>query len=140
MLLLTYSLIGSVAVNRVFSSLAQLTANYRQELEFNHETYEDNEKQRLAQQQPSPNASVEIIEGPNGTKIMYIKCTMTVTVQQTMGGEIFDYNAYIRQLIMWKTLQNTFETLRDIGAAMAETIICIFVFLGITHKRKKMFL
>ena len=103
MLLLTYSLIGSVAVNRVFSSLAQLTANYRQELEFNHETYEDNEKQRLAQQQPSPNASVEIIEGPNGTKIMYIKCTMTVTVQQTMGGEIFDYNAYIRQLIMWKT-------------------------------------
>lgn len=133
LLILIITFAESFAVSYVFDALSNFCANYRHKLEFIN-----------SQQPPKPSnlsqaTNVKVIEGPNGTKEYYYEVKQSVNVKAEASGEHLDYSEYVRHIILWKTLENMFELIRDIYREMAETLLFLFCALSIGERFQMLF-
>ena len=130
-LALVFLLLENIAGACVFDTLSEFCANYRHELEFAA-------SEQTKPSEPVSKCNVRVIEGPNGTKNVYVKCEASIRVEVQASGEVFDYSAYIRHVILWKTLENIFNTIRDIHKMMFETTVCIFCVFSLTFRLRRL--
>jgi len=130
-ILLSFILIlaGSMASAYVFDTLSKITADYVHQLKFVNNAETETPKE-------APPTNVRVVEGPNGTKEVFVECFATIGVQVSPSGEIFDYSSYIRHILFWEILKNSFETLRDIYKEMFETTICVFCVIVLLQNKK----
>lgn len=129
-LVLVLSLIENITVACVFDILSEVCANYRHELEFTA-------SEPTKPSKPVSNGNVRIVEGPNGTKNVYVECSASVNLEVRASGEYFDYSAYLRHVMYWKTLENIFNMVRDIHKILFETTVCIFCVFSLGFGLKK---
>ena len=128
-LVLVIFLIESIMWSYIFDSLAKISANFERELQFTPD-------ERFKSSNPSSRVAFKAVKGPNGTEYV-LEIVETASVKAEASGEYFDYSAYIRHIIFWKTLENFSSLIRDYYRELSESMIfmfCALLLMGIEIK------
>jgi len=129
-LVLVLSLVENITSAYFFDTLSHVCADYRHKLEFTA-------IEPIKPSKPVSSSNVRIVEGPNGTKNVYVECLASVNLEVRASGEYFDYSAYVRHVMLWKTLENIFNLVRDIHKMLFETTVCMFCVFSLGFGLKK---
>ena len=124
-LILLVSFVSTVAT----SYISNYWANYFANLAANYKLQFANDVQRQKTEEAPPSTcSVRVEEGPNGTKNVFIQAEVTLNLEVRASGSVFDASTYIRYILMWESMKNTYEFFRNVSKMFAETIVCVFCF------------
>lgn len=117
LLALCLVLLDNAAGYFVFRTLGQLCTVRRVEI-----TKLISIEQEKVENSASP-AEVRIIEGPNGSKEVFVTSSLSLGVNGRMSGEAARF--YMQQLINWEMLENLVNLVRDVYERMFEANLCI---------------
>lgn len=113
----------------VFNNLASMSAHYKQ-------TFATMYSESLAEQQQQ-NATPPpplIITLPNGTHLLNFYSSMTLNFNIATSGVTINNAEYAREVVFWASVENIFETARDIYETMimiSAALLVVFSLLGL---------
>jgi hypothetical protein len=136
LLALGLMLFDGFAGMQVFNNLASISAHYKQTFS----TMYDEPLAELQQhnETPSPPPPSPIITLPNGTHLLYFYGSMTLNFNIATSGVIINNAEYAREVVFWTSVENIFETARDIYEAMimiSAALLVVFSLLGFKFLR-----
>lgn len=130
-MLLLVSFVSTVAT----SYISDYWANYFANLAANYKLQFINDTQQQETQKPDTLCSMRVEEGPNGTKNVFIQAEVTLNLEARASGSVFDASTYMRYILMWESIENTCEFLRNVSRMFAESIFCVFCFLVLLQSK-----